>query len=249
MRKAIINKYGSRLTFFANGLNILNFLLSFFGFIPQAIKSNNIFKLFSIALLIIGIMLLLRFLLVVLKTKSLTVKILWCGLAMAFFGVLIIVTILQQNLQATQEPMLSKLENIINQKQQNSLVNTTEAKDSANHNHIINGNNNVVDINGDVNYFTTKQISRKLNPMDIKLILASIPSKNYLVRINYPSNNQEAENFGKQIINRLFQLGYSNISESNISNSHEYFIAAERISVKIDSFPVPAVRLIVNPQQ
>ena len=249
MRKSIINKYGSSLGFFANGLNVLNFLLSFFGIIPQEIKSNDIFKLFSIILLVIGGILLIRFLGTLLKQKSLGVKFLWYAFAVSFFAIMTTSTILQRNTQSTKETTLVNSKNVINEQTQNSNINRVEVKsDSAKSIHIVNGRGNVVGVNGNVTYITNKPISRKLNRNDVKLILSSIPSKDFLVRVGYPANNQEAINFRKQIIDTLFQLGYSNISEGDVSNSHEYF-ASERITIKKDSSPVPATRLIINPQQ
>ena len=249
MRKSIIKKHGSSLGFFTNIFNVLNFLLSSFGVIPQEIRSNNIFKILAAALLVIGCIIFIRFLSTLLNQKSFGSRVLWHGLTISFFALMITSAIMQQKPKATIQPILVNSKNTVNTQTQNSNLNkTTVQSDSAKSIHVINGNRNIVGVNGNVTYEINKPVSRKLNRKDVKFILASIPSKDFSIKINYPSNNIEAKNFSKQIIDTLFRLGYSNISEATVSNSYEYF-DGERISVKKYNSPTPSISLIISPQQ
>ena len=62
------------------------------------------------------------------------------------------------------------------------------------------------------------------------------------------ANDNEALNFADEIFDKMFDLGYTNISKGDVSKSHNYF-GSERITVKKDILPVPAIRFIINPQQ
>ena len=248
IKKSVLNKLNKPLAFIASAVGIVTSSLSLIGIIPSQVRSNLYFKIGLIVTLIFGGILLFRFLIILLKSSSKSLKIVWYGFTVSLFSFLIISTIFYQDEKPLEPITLVNSKSISNEQIQNSNIRKIELKDSSSHNHIISGDNNHVGVNGDVTYYINKSTPRKLNRKDINFILSSIPSKEFLVRINYPTNNQEAQLFSKQILDTLYRLGYSNISESNVSSSHAYF-GIGRISVIKDSLPTPAIRLIINPQQ
>lgn len=251
-RTSIIKKYEKPLGISSSVLGIVASILSFIGIIPPGIRGNLFFKILVILMLFIGAVLMFKFLRDFLKSKSKILTFLRYCFVLIFLALNIIVIAFQPNSKSSSQPLAANTENISKQNIENASI-TTDTNgdiklDSSNNNHLIIGHDNVVGVNGDVTYVTNKPSPRKVNRKDLQLILSSIPSKDMRVRVNYPANNEEALNFSNQIVDALFQLGFTNISKGDVDKSMGYF-GSGRITIKKDNLPVPAIRLIINPQQ
>lgn len=104
--------------------------------------------------------------------------------------------------------------------------------------------NSQLTIANEINYNNLPQ--RHLNSVDLKK-LKTIPMTHNRIRVLCPPNNNEAIKYADEIFNKIFDLGYKNISRGITDKSLKS--SQERFSILYNNEPEYIITIAINPQQ
>lgn len=238
------------LALIASFLGIIAYFLDYFDRIPRIIKANSLFKGFIILMLLLGAFFLIRYLI---HNQLKFAKKVWsyfvCSAVVCFFLVMILSVLLQkENLEEAKASTATILGPSVNEVQKAPEAENKIEAESINNSHIVNGNNNVIGVNGDVTYELKSPPPLTLTDKDLKKVQAAIPALSIRVRVINPANSKEASAFSNHLFDTLLALGYSNVTRGTYNQSMGYY-KNDRITIREEKSPYPAINLIINPQQ
>jgi hypothetical protein len=244
------NKNERLLTIIKTTFEVVGPIAGYFLLIPQELRSKTYFKIIAIAVLLGGLFFLARQLYKKFKPKSLTQNFSFYGVFVILFLTIAVSIAIQKN----DKKEVATVSNTVNKVESNSLnLSSSDSKTinvSSPNNHIIAGDNNVVAVNGDYidkHYTVTKLPARNLENTDIYRITTTIKSLDAEIEINYPENDREGSKFAKKIFDRLFDLGYTNVTIGQLQGRVHY--TSERFTIKRQNAQQPVFNIIINPQQ